>query len=106
MWVYTFSRHWELLGLSVLLQIMAGVLLGIPPEVFLNLRKVRFSPIKFIVLAIIPIVALILIVGYWQNWFPHSLPGYVSPYVITEFGLITSSVWIGVAIGKAFDIRQ
>ena len=106
----TLSMHWELFGLSVLLQIIAGVLLGISPEVFFNLRNVRFSPIKFIVLAIIPIIVLVYLVGrigrYWT--FPLlPLPGHIFVYyVYQDFGLITSSVWLGVAIGKAFHIRQ
>ena len=108
--VLTLSMHWELFGLSVLLQIIAGVLLGISPEVFFNLRNVRFSPIKFIVLAIIPIIVLVYLVGrigrYWT--FPLlPLPDYIIDYYIHDnFALITSSVWLGVAIGKALHIRQ
>jgi len=106
----TLSMHWELFGLCMLPQIIAGVLLGISPEVFFNLRNVRFSPIKFIVLAIIPIIVLVYLVGrigrYWT--FPLlPLPDYIiDSYIHENFALITSSVWLGVAIGKAFHIRQ
>ena len=102
----TFSMHWELFGLSVLLQIIAGVLLGISPEVFFNLRNVRFAPIKFIVLAIIPIVVLVYLVGYWSRYWSIPLDLGMIYYFYTDFALTTSSVWLGVAIGKAFHIHQ
>ena len=105
----TFLMHWELFGLSVLLQTVAGVLLGISPEVFFNLRNVRFNPIRFIVLAIIPIIVLVYIVGYWgRYWSPPGagMPDFITFYFYTNFALITSSVWLGVGIGKAIHIRQ
>ena len=107
--IHTFLKHWELFGISVLLQVIAGVLLGLSPEVFFNLRNVRFSPIKFIVLAIIPLIILVYIVGYFGGYWspdPYLLSLFISSYITTEFGLTTSSVWLGVAIGKAFHIRQ
>jgi len=105
----TFLLRWELFGLSVLLQIIPGVFLGISPEVFFNLRNVRFSPIKFIVSAIIPIIVLVYIVGaiggYWHIPL-HLLPDYIISYFYYSFGLITSCVWLGVAIGQAVHIHE
>ena len=107
---FTLSMPWGFFGAFVLLEMTAGALLGISPEVFFNLRKVRFSPKEFIVLAIIPVIVLIYIVGdfariWFIGWYIRPLPPYIESYlIVTLFGLITSPVWIGVAIGKALHI--
>jgi len=107
------SMHWGFFGLSVLLQVIPGILLVISPEVFFNLRKVKFDPAKFIVLAIIPIIVLIYLVGHWSMYWNIPLeyiPDFMFPsftyFFYTNFGLTTSSIWLGVAIGKAIHIRQ
>lgn len=110
----TFSMHWGFFGLSVLLLIIPGVLLGISPEVFFNLRNVRLSPREFIVLAVIPIIVLVYLVGQWSMYWsllalrqlPDFILNFITFYFYTDFALITSSIWIGVAIGKACHIRQ
>ena len=71
------------------------------------MRKVRFSPKEFIVLAIIPIIILIYIAGefariWFIGWYIRPILSYL---IVTLSGLITSPVWIGVAIGKALHIR-
>ena len=108
-----FSMPWGLFWLSVLLQVIPGMLLVISPEVFLNLKKVKFDPAKFIVLAIIPIVVLIYFVGFWSRYWsipleyvPDFMMRTLTYYFYTNFGLTTSSIWLGVAIGKAIHIRQ
>ncbi len=96
--------------LSALLLIVAGALLGIPPEVFFNLKNIGFRPIGFTISIIIPIFVLILIPLTFTNIPLHravfSLSRYISSYIFYGFGQLASSIWIGVAIGKAIHIRQ
>lgn len=111
MFSYTWSMPWGFFGTFVLLEVIAGVLLGISPEVFFNLRKVRFSPKELIVLAIIPIIVLIYIIGdfariWFIGWYIRPPPYIYSYLIVTLSGLITSPIWIGVAIGKALHIRR
>ena len=98
------SMHWELVFLYVLLSAISGMLLGIRAEVFLNFRNVRFKPFNFIILGIIPIVYLVLFAvasaGYWSRSFLFFSPR------MYYFGVIVSSIWLGVAVGKAFYICE
>jgi len=96
--------------LFALLQIITGVLLGISPEVFFNLKNIGFRLVEFTISAIIPMFVLILIPLAYPNiqlyrWVA-SLPSYISSYIFWGFGQWASSIWIGVAIGKAIHIRQ
>jgi len=101
---------WAPFLLSSLLLIIAGVLLGIPPEVFFNLKNIGFRPVGFTISVIIPIFVLILIPLTFTNIPLYrsviSLPRYIHPYIFFGFGHMASSIWIGVAIGKAIHIRQ
>jgi hypothetical protein len=104
------SEFWTLYWLSALLLIVAGVLLGILPEVFFNLKNVGFRPVEFIISAIIPIFVLILIPLTTTNTplyvAVRSLVGYTNLFSFYSVGQLASSIWIGVAIGKAIHIRQ
>ena len=101
---------WAPFWLSALLFIIAGVLLGISPEVFFHPRDIGFRPVEFIVSAIIPIFVLIFIPLAFSNihWsrLVMSLPHYIRNYIFFGFGHGASSIWLGVAIGKAIHIRQ
>jgi len=101
---------WTPFLLSSLLLIIAGVLLGISPEVFFNLKNIGFRPVEFIISAIIPIFVLILIPLAFSNIPLYraviSLPLYIRFYIFYGFGHMASSIWLGVAIGKALHIRQ
>jgi hypothetical protein len=96
--------------LSALLLIVAGVLLGIPPEVFFNLKNIGFRPVGFTISVIIPIFVLIYIPLVFPNLFLYraviSLPHYISSYIFYGVGQWTSSIWIGVAVGKAIHVHQ
>lgn len=100
---------WLLFWFSALLLVIAGLLLGISPEVFFNLRAIRFRSVQFIASAAIPIFVLILIQVAFLNvhWYRlvNSLPRYLRSYVFFGFGHVASSVWVGVAIGKALHLR-
>lgn len=101
---------WAPFWLSTLLLIIVGVLLGISPEVFFHPRDVGFKPVEFIVSAIIPILVLIFISLAFLNTdvygLVRSLPYYIYSYIFYGFGHWASSIWLGVAIGKAIHIRQ
>ena len=101
---------WAPFWLSALLLIIAGVLLGISPEVFFHPRDIGFKPVEFIVSAIIPIFVLIFIPLAFSNTHGYSLvrslPHYIYSYIFYGVGQWASSIWIGVAIGKAIHIRQ
>jgi hypothetical protein len=100
---------WAPFWLSALLLIIAGVLMGISPEVFFHPRDIGFKPVEFIVSATIPIFVLIFFGLVFSNihWsrFVMSLPRYIRN-IFYGFGPMASSIWIGVAIGKAIHIRQ
>ena len=101
---------WAPFWLSALLLIIAGVLLGISPEVFFNLKNIGFRSAEFIISAVIPISVLLFISyglwsgDWWRLW--TLLPDYIGSYISLRFGQWTSSIWLGVAIGKAIHIRQ
>jgi hypothetical protein len=99
----------ELLLLTAVLQVIGGVLLGFPPELFLSPKRLRFSPKEFIVLAILPIVGLYLSIEYWGNpylTFFDNLPDFIKAVFYYGWGLTISSIWLGLAIGKAFHTRK
>jgi Na+/glutamate symporter len=96
------SILWEWYLLSVLLQIIAGFLLGVPPEVLVNLRKTRFSPKDFVVLVIIPIVLLVYISGYFNRYW--RLLDWLYPAYF--FYVPIASIWLGVAVGKALRVEE
>jgi len=97
------STHWELIFLYLLLYAISGMLLGLRAEVFLNFRNVRFKPFNFIILGIIPIVYLVLFVGATAGYWSYRILLY-SRY--TNLFVIFSSIWLGVAAGKAFYICE
>jgi len=101
---------WAPFWLSALLLIITGVLLGISPEVFFQPRDIGFKPVEFIVSAIIPIFVLIFIPLAFSNIHTYSLvwslPLYIRDYIFFGLGHGASSIWLGVALGKAIRIRQ
>lgn len=100
---------WALFWVSALLLVMAGVLLGISPAAFFSLRAMRFRSVQFIVSAAIPLLVLVLIQLAFLNvqWYRlvNSLPRYLRSYIFFGFGHVASSVWVGVAMGKALHVR-
>ena len=100
------ERFW----LSALLLVIAGVLLGISPEVFFNPRDIGFRPVQFIVSAIIPIFVMIFSTLAFLDihWYRLviTLPDYIRSYIFSAFGHIASYIWLGVAIGKAIHVRR
>jgi hypothetical protein len=104
------SEFQTLYWLFALLQIVTGVLLGISPEVFFNLKNIGFRLVEFTISVIIPMFVLILIPLTITNIDLYGsvilLPRYISSYFFRGFGQWASSIWIGVAIGKAIHIRQ
>lgn len=104
---FEWSMHWELICLYVLLYAIGGLLLGLRAEVFLNFRNVRFKPFNFIVLGIIPIAYLVFFVGWFADyWSYHSLPFFMTDYFSNYLSIMITSIWLGVAVGKAFYIRE
>jgi hypothetical protein len=90
---------------TIVLLVIAGVLLGFPTESFLSLRRLRFSLKEFIILAILPIIGLVFFAEYWGNpyvTFFDNLPEFIKFVFYYGWGLDISSIWLGLAIGKAF----
>jgi len=90
---------WEWCLLSVLLQVIAGFLLGVPLEVLVNLEKARFRPKEMIIaLTIIPIATLVFFLVIYHGWYGER--------ALWLLWVLVTSVLLGVAVGRVLNVEE